>query len=170
MRHQRILVIGCAGAGKSTFSRQLHQLTGLPLIHLDQLFWQPGWIPTERPVFREKMLAELQKEAWIMDGNFDSTLSLRAQYADLIIWLDFPRHICFPRVLKRAVTNFGKTRPDMTPGCPEKLDLEFAKWIWHYEQDARPDIAEAVRQSPCDSIIFAHPHDLTSWLERISSN
>ncbi len=170
MRHQRILVIGCAGAGKSTFSRQLHQLTGLPLIHLDQLFWQPGWIPTERPVFREKMLTELQKEAWIMDGNFDSTLSLRAQYADLIIWLDFPRHICFPRVLKRAVTNFGKTRPDMTPGCPEKLDLEFAKWIWRYEQDARPDIAEAVRQAPCDSIIFAHPRDLTSWLQRISSN
>lgn len=170
MRHQKVLVIGCAGAGKSTFSRQLHQLTGLPLIHLDQLFWQPGWIPAERPAFREKMLAELQKEAWIMDGNFDSTLSLRAQYADLIIWLDFPRHICFPRVLKRAVTNFGKTRPDMTPGCLEKLDLEFAKWIWRYEQDARPDIAEAVRQAPCDSIIFAHPRDLTSWLQRISLN
>lgn len=168
MRHKKILIIGCAGAGKSTLSRQLHQHTALPLIHLDQLYWQPGWVATERPVFRENLSLELEKEAWIMDGNFDSTLSLRAQYADLIIWLDFPRHICIPRIIKRFTTNFGKTRPDMTPGCPEKLDYEFARWIWRYEQDARPAVAEAVRQAPCDSIVFSHPSQLASWLGRLS--
>ena len=169
MRHQKILIIGCAGAGKSTLSRQLHQHTALPLIHLDQLYWLPGWVATERPVFREKLNLELQKDAWIMDGNFDSTLSLRAQYADLIIWLDFPRRICLPRILKRFTTNFGKTRSDMTDGCPEKLDTEFVRWIWRYEQDARPDVTEAVRQALCDSIVFSHPRELASWLRRLAS-
>ena len=93
--HKRILIVGSSGAGKSTLARQLGSSSTLPIVHLDSLYWQPGWIGTERVLFKEKLIGELQKFAWIIDGNFDSTLELRAQYADLIIMLDYDKKFIF---------------------------------------------------------------------------
>ncbi|MFJ7953559.1 topology modulation protein [Lysinibacillus sp. NPDC096418] len=114
------LIVGSSGAGKSTLARQLGAATSLPIIHLDSLYWQPGWIGTEKVLFNEKLIVELQKFAWIIDGNFDSTLELRAQYADLIIMLDYDKKLCLYRAMKRYITHLGKTRADMTPGCPKR--------------------------------------------------
>ncbi|MEO4052564.1 adenylate kinase [Solibacillus sp. CAU 1738] len=165
MRHKRILIIGSSGAGKSTLARILHQQLGLPLVHLDQLYWQPGWVATEKPVFREKMLVELEKPEWIMDGNFDSTLGLRAQYADLIILLNYPKYISFTRAMKRYLIHIGHTREDMTPGCQEQMDWEFAKWIWTYNTKALPPILQFLSTVQIDSVIINHPKQLKKWLK-----
>lgn len=170
MRHKRILIVGSSGAGKSTLGRALHKQLGLPLIHLDQLFWQPGWIPNERAIFREKMLIELEKNEWIIDGNFDSSLELRAQYADLIILLNYPKYISFTRAMKRYLTNIGRTRDDMTPGCTEKMDIEFAKWIWNFNDDALPSILQLISNLSIDTIIFNHPKQLNKWLKSIEGH
>ncbi|WP_144510651.1 adenylate kinase [Bacillus sp. FJAT-22090] len=166
LSHKRILIIGSSGAGKSTLSRILARKWNLPLIHLDAIFWNAGWVPTPKPIFHEKIKKHLEKDEWIIDGNFDSTLELRAKYADLIIFLDFPNILCTYRVLKRAFIYRGKTRPDMAPGCAEKIDFPFAKWVWRFPKDARPGIVEVLREvRNADICILRGPQEVKGFLE-----
>lgn len=139
----RILILGPSGAGKSTLARELGQLLGYPVIHLDAHFWQPGWVHLPRDVWRVQQEALLQGDRWIVDGNYGSTLDLRLQYADCAIFLDYPRFHCLYRALKRRIQYRGTTRPDMPPDCPEKIDLEFIRWIlWDFPQKERKPALE----------------------------
>lgn len=137
---ERILLIGCGGSGKSTMSRQLGALLNLPVVHLDQIFWQPGWIQLSREEFDRRLEEELRRERWIIDGNFERTLSRRLARCDTVIFLDYGRWTCLMGVLKRVLTSYGRVRPDMAAGCPEKVDLEFLKWIWDFKKQKRPKI------------------------------
>ena len=137
---KRVLVIGSGGSGKTTFAKQLAARTGLPLIHLDQLFWSPGWVPTPDPEW-DRTIAELSaREAWIMDGNYGRTLAPRLAAADTVIFLDLPRLVCTWRIFQRQIRYAGRTRPDSAPGCPEKLTWEFVSWVWTYPERRRPGV------------------------------
>ena len=134
---ERIIIIGCGGAGKSTLARKLGEVLDLPVVHLDKLFWKPGWVEMEREEFDALLQVELQKEKWIMDGNFNRTMPERIKRCDTIIYLDFSRFACLMGVLKRVITTYGKVRPDMGEGCPERIDLEFLKWVWNFNKNKR---------------------------------
>lgn len=134
---ERILIIGCGGAGKSTLARQLGKKLDLPVVHLDTLFWKPGWVQESREEFDRKLSVELEKPRWILDGNFNRTMPQRMAKCDTIIYLDFPRLTCLMGVIKRIVTTYGKVRPDMGEGCPERFDLEFLRWVWNYNKNNR---------------------------------
>ncbi len=84
----KVLVLGCPGAGKSTFSVHLSQVLNLPVIHLDQLFWNPGWVQTDQAQFRNQVQSEVAKAKWVMDGNYSRSFDLRLSHADLIVVLD----------------------------------------------------------------------------------
>ena len=134
---ERILIIGCGGAGKSTLARQLGKKLDLPVVHLDTLFWKPGWVQESREEFDRKLSVELEKPKWILDGNFNRTMPQRMAKCDTIIYLDFPRLTCLMGVTKRIVTTYGKVRPDMGEGCPERFDFEFLRWVWDYNKNNR---------------------------------
>ena len=134
---ERILVIGCPGAGKSTLSREMSSMLDLPLIHLDSLFWLPGWKQREKEEFDALLLEELKKPKWIIDGNFGRTLPLRLQYCDTVVFLDFPRAVCLWGVVKRVLSNYGKVRSDMGEGCPERLDFSFLSFVWKFRGEPR---------------------------------
>ena len=134
---ERILIIGCGGAGKSTLARKLGERLDIPVVHLDKLWWKPGWIESDREEFDAKLAAELEKPRWIIDGNFDRTMPARIAKCDAVIYLDFSRFACLFGVLKRVITTHGKVRPDIGEGCPERLDLDFLKWVWYYNQNKR---------------------------------
>ena len=134
---ERILIIGCGGAGKSTLARKLGERLDIPVVHLDKLWWKPGWIESDREEFDAKLAAELEKPRWIIDGNFDRTMPARIAKCDAVIYLDFSRFVCLFGVLKRVITTHGKVRPDMGEGCPERLDLDFLKWVWYYNRNNR---------------------------------
>ena len=135
---ERVLIIGCGGAGKSTLARRLGEKTGLPVVHLDQIYWKPGnWEHLEHDEFDGLLAAELEKQRWIIDGNFNRTLPIRLQRCDTVIYLDFSSIQCIIGWLKRVITNWGRSRPDMGPECNEKFDLEFAKWIWNFNNQNR---------------------------------
>ena len=134
---ERIIIIGCGGAGKSTLARKLGEVLDLPVVHLDKLFWKPGWVETTAEEFDALLAQELAKDQWIMDGNFNRTLPERIKRCDTIIYLDFSRFACLMGVLKRIITTYGKVRPDMGEGCPERIDLDFLKWVWNFNKNKR---------------------------------
>ena len=145
---ERILIIGCSGAGKSTLARKLGVLTGLPVIHLDSLFWKPGWVESTKAEIDEKILTAMAQTQWILDGNYSRTLPMRLQRSDHVIFLDFPRWLCLWGVLKRIVTTYGTVRPDMAEGCPERLDWEFLVWVWNFNKNVRPKLLQALESKP----------------------
>lgn len=134
---ERILIIGCGGAGKSTLARQLGEKTGIPVVHLDKLYWRPGWQHVTREEFDEILDGVLVQDAWIMDGNFNNTIQKRIARCDTVIYLDFSRFACLMGVLKRILTTYGTVRPDMGEGCPERIDLDFLKWVWSFNKKKR---------------------------------
>lgn len=133
----RVVVIGSGGSGKSTFSRELGRVTGIPVIHLDNEYWRPGWEETPKDEWKARVADMLEGERWIMDGNFGGTREMRMQAADTIIFLDLPRRVCLYRILKRTLKYYGRSRPDMAEGCLERLDLEFVMWVWNYKHRSR---------------------------------
>lgn len=137
---QRIIVIGSPGAGKSTFSAAISSITGLPLCHLDRLYWKPGWVPADREKFLEKLREVISSPSWIIDGNYQSTLNERFEAADTVIFLDFSRIACIAGALRRLFTDSRKVRNDMTEGCEEKSNgesLRFLQFIWLYPSTGR---------------------------------
>ena len=137
---RRVLVIGCGGAGKTTFSPRLAGATGLPVVHLDSLYWHPGWVPTPDHEWDRTVAELLERPAWIMDGNYGRTLERRLGAADTVVFLDMPRTLCLWRILKRRFAHEGKTRPSVAAGCPERLTLEFLWWVWTYPERRRAGI------------------------------
>lgn len=137
---QRILVIGSGGAGKTTFARRLASRTGIPLVHLDAEYWRSGWVPTPTDEWHAKVADIVRGDAWVMDGNYGGTLDARFAACDTIIFLDVARLVCLWRVVSRWLRHRGRSRPDMTPGCPERLTWEFVTWIWTYPSRRRPEI------------------------------
>lgn len=135
----RIIIIGCGGAGKSTLARALGEKLKIPVIHLDSLFWQPGWVETEREAFDKMLQSVMEQPQWILDGNYRRTMAQRIARCDTVIYLDYSRLTCLTGVLKRVFSYRGKVRPDMGAGCPEKLDWQFLRWIWSYNGKHRAE-------------------------------
>ena len=154
---QRIVILGNAGSGKSTLARALGQRLNLAVIHLDTLFWEPGWTEPDAEQFRARVSAAVAADAWVCEGNYARrTFDLRLQRGDLIIWLDTPRLTCFTRVIQRSVMK--RPRADQPTGCEEKLDrafVQFLKFVWTFDRAYRPGI-EKVRLAIGPDIPVVH--------------
>jgi adenylate kinase family enzyme len=137
---KRVLVIGSGGAGKSTFARRLGQRLGLPVIHLDRIYWRPGWVETPKDEWKRTVEELCAGDAWVMDGNYSGTLEIRLAACDTVILLDLPRTLCLWRVFKRALIYRGTSRPDVAEGCHENLNMEFFLWVWNYPKRSRPKV------------------------------
>ena len=166
---KRVLVIGSAGAGKSTLARRLGELLGLEVIHLDRLFWHSGWVETPREQWRERVLELLARESWIMDGNYSNTFDLRFPACDTIIFLDLSRYLCVWRVVRRRLLYRRRNRPDMPAGCDERLDMQFIRWIWTYPQRTRPRVFEMLSAHAATKrfIHLRSPREVESFLRRM---
>lgn len=143
---QKILIIGSGGAGKSTFARRLGDKTGLEVIHLDQLYWQPNWVETPKDEWQEIVKEILEGDSWILDGNFGGTMEMRIAACDTVFFLEMPRIVCVYRILKRVTKYRNKSRPDMANGCNEKIDFKFFGWIWNFEQTTKPRIEKLLKK------------------------
>ena len=147
---QKVIVIGCPGSGKSTFSKALHQKTTLPLVHLDNLFWNANKTTVEKSVFLEKLSHVLAQEQWIIDGNYASTMERRLQACDTVFFLDYPMEICLHGIAERK----GKPRSDM-PWVETADDEAFLEFIKNYAQNCRPQVLELLsRYAHKDIFVF----------------
>ncbi len=141
---RRILVLGSSGSGKTTFSIRLSRILNIDAIHLDAVFWKPGWICTPQPEWKEIVSSLIRKESWVMDGTYESTLDLRIPAADTLIVVERSRWSCLWRVLKRKATVDDQRRPDAPPG--QKLDRAFLRYIWQYPAVTKPFVMERIRR------------------------
>ena len=164
---ERIIIIGCGGSGKSTLARQLGEKLNLPVIHLDQIWWAPGnWQHLDREEFDRRLMQELEKPQWIMDGNFNRTIEVRLEQCDTVIYLDMNRFVCLKSWLGRVIQNWGHARPDMAEGCKEWIDPEFAAWIWNFNKSNRKRYYELLaQQTEKKVLIFKNRRQVAKFLE-----
>ena len=146
---KKIIVIGCPGSGKSTLSRALHNKTGIPLYHLDMMYWNADKTTVEKSVFLERLSAVLEKNEWIIDGNYGSTMELRMVACDTVIFLDYSFDVCLDGIKERR----GKPRSDM-PWIETEEDAEFIEFIKNYNEQQKPKVLELLQKYTDKNIII----------------
>ena len=146
---KKVIVIGCPGSGKSTVSRALHNKTGIPLYHLDMMYWNADKTTVEKSVFLERLSAVLENNEWIIDGNYGSTMELRMAACDTVIFLDYPLDICLDGIKERR----GKPRSDM-PWIETEEDEEFIEFIKSYNEQQKPKVLELLEKYRDKNIII----------------
>lgn len=163
---QRIAVVGSGGAGKSTFATELGRQLAVPVIHLDEHYWQPGWVETATEEWRDRQRKLLASDRWIVDGNYTSTLDVRLDRADTVVVLAIPRWRCLIRVLRRWLQHYG--RAVQAAGCPERVSPAFLRWVWNYPRSgrARLDTALARHRQNLRVVELYSPADVRDFLAR----
>lgn len=165
---ERVLIIGSPGSGKSTLARALAARTGLPLVHLDQVYWCPGWVERDKGEWLAMLTAALAEPRWIIEGNYGSSLAQRLAAADMVVLLDMPVWRCLWRICKRVWTYRGRVRPDMAPGCPERLEWGF---VW-YTATFRNAVLPATRAKMADftgeTIVLRSSNEVAAFLRAAS--
>lgn len=160
---RRVLIIGPCGSGKSTLARELAPLMGLPLVHMDQLGWQAGWVETEKAELNARLAEVVAQEAWLIEGNYGSTLAPRLARADTVIYLDFPIRLCLARLIRRIITHRGHSRPDMPEGCPERFDAAFFWYVMNWNTGPRVRTEAKLAGYSGKVIRLRSPAALTEW-------
>lgn len=165
---ERIMIIGCPGSGKTTLATKLAEKLGLPLVHLDRLYWQDGWQTVPKEEFLRRLNAAVAEPRWIIDGNYGSTIPLRLARCDAVIFLDFPRMTSVAGVLKRVITNHGKSRPDMGGNCPERFDFRFLKFAWGFNRENREKYHAMLAEAEhAEVVILRNRREVDAFLRRV---
>ena len=146
--YKRVAVIGCPGGGKSTFSRALRDRVGLPLYHLDAIYWKEDRTTLPKEEFRAIQRQIIEKDEWIIDGNYGSTVEWRIAACDILFFLDYPAEVCLAGVRARR----GQKRSDM-PWVEEGDDEEFLDFIRAFESESRPRILELMEKYPDKTVV-----------------
>ena len=152
------MVLGGSGAGKSTLARDIGERLGLPVSHMDSLFWDAGWVMSPEETFLARVDQVIAEDTWVMDGNYSRTWPARLARADTVVFLDIPTWLRVWRVIRRTVLGYGRTRPDLGAECPERFDLGFIfGWVARYHWNGRPKaLALMAPDGPARQLVRHH--------------
>lgn len=160
---QKIIVLGCPGSGKSTLSEKLRDATGLPLFHLDAIWWNPDRSHISREEFDQKLDKILQTDKWIIDGDYSRTYEIRFQSCDTVTFLDYSVDECMSGIKERI----GKVRADM-PWVEQELDPELVKLVENYPKANRPVILSLLEKYPdVNRVVFKSRLEASKWMDSI---
>jgi adenylate kinase family enzyme len=163
---RRVMILGQSGSGKSTLARALGARTGLPVVQIDHIHWQPGWVERPREE-KTRLCREVEaREAWIFEGGHSATWTTRLARADLLVWLDRPVGLRIWSVVARCLRHLGRTRPDLPEGCPETLRTmpEFLRFIWRTRRGARERMARLAAEAPCPVVCLRSNREVSAFL------
>jgi len=158
---KRVMIVGGPGSGKSMLAAALGEKTGLPVFHMDKIHYRPGWVERSRQE-KDRLTHEVHiQDRWIFEGGHSNTYAERVARADTFIWLDVPVGLRVFRVLKRSLRYYGRSRPDLPDGCPERFNwqtVEFLTFIWRTRHSAR----NKLKRIFCDPPAHLTVHRLAS--------
>ena len=158
---KKVIIIGCPGSGKSTFAVKLGEKTGLPLYHLDMMYWNSDKTKVEKSVFLSRLAKALESDGWIIDGNYSSTMEMRMAACDTVIFLDYPTEVCLDGIRARR----GKPRADM-PWTETEEDAEFTEYVKSFNETNRPQIVALLeRYKEKEIFIFKSRFEADGFLE-----
>jgi adenylate kinase family enzyme len=165
---RRVVILGPGGAGKSTLARRLGACTGLPVVHLDEHFWHPGWVETPRDEWRVRQRELFAGDTWIADGNYNGTLEERLPRADTVVLLDFPAWRTVPRALRRSIGHRGEAL--QAEGCPERVDMQFLRWVANYRRRSRPRVLAAIAEHAPDArlLVLRNPRAVDAFVAALN--
>jgi adenylate kinase family enzyme len=144
---KRIIVVGCQGSGKTRLSLALGARLGLPVVHLDVLYWRPGWKESDTAGFRVRVSEAIAADGWVVDGSFSGlALDVTLARAERFVVIERPRWLCLWRVLWRSAFQRSGRRTDLPEGCPEQFDWGLLKQVWRYNTDRRPRVEAELAQ------------------------
>lgn len=160
---RRILILGSPGSGKSTFARALEARTGLPVVHLDNVWWRADGTHISRPEFDRALAGLLAGERWIIEGDYSRTYEVRLRACDTAIFLDYDEKTCLAGITARL----GQPRPD-NPWTETSLDPELVAQVQSYRRDNRPAVLSLLQKYPeKQSIIFTDRDQADRWLSEL---
>lgn len=160
---KKIIVIGCPGAGKSTFARALRAKTGIPLFYLDMIWHKADKTNISREEFDQRLGGIMTGESWIIDGNYQRTMEWRIKECDTVFLLDFPKEICLEGAEKRV----GKAREDM-PWVEETLDEDFKVFIETFHEKVLVKIYHLLNlYKDKNIIVFKSREDINHYIENL---
>ena len=160
---RKILVLGCSGAGKSVFARRLRDKIGLPLIHLDNVWWRPDRTHISREEFDRRLDEILRGDAWILDGNYSRTYEPRIRACDTAIFLDYSEEVCMQGITERL----GEDRPDI-PWTEQSLDPELVELVRNFRAENRPPLLALLEKYPEKQVLrFSTRAETENWLENL---
>ncbi|WLH68701.1 AAA family ATPase [Pseudomonas sp. FP2309] len=171
---QRVMIVGQPGSGKSTLARELGLRSGLPVVHIDTIHWQPGWIERSADEKTQLCLDVEARDCWIFEGGHSATWDNRLARADLLIWIDRSATLRFLRVLRRTLFQRGQSRPELPENCPELLmNLpEFFRFMWRTKKSAREKMQQLVATAPpaCRVVCLRSNRDTGTFLASIGNS
>lgn len=157
---KRVVILGCPGSGKSTFAEKLHARTGLPLLHLDSIWWKADRTHVARSEFDQRLAAVLATPEWIIDGDYSRTYAVRIQACDTVFFLDYGEAVCMAGICSRV----GKARPDM-PWTEDALDPALVEEVRQYGDVQRPAILQLLERYPeKETHLFCTREEAERWL------
>ncbi len=139
----------------------------LPVFHMDQLNWRPGWVESSKDEIREKLAGIVATDRWLIDGTYGGTLTERLVHADTVIYLDYPIHLCVARLIRRILKYRGRSRPDMTEGCPERFDLGFLIYLMRWNSGPRVRLEAKLKGHEDKIIRLGSPDELENWMDSL---
>ncbi|UPK31679.1 AAA family ATPase [Bradyrhizobium sp. 186] len=168
---RRIIVVGCQGSGKTSLALKLGRKLALPVVHLDVLYWRPGWKPSDKTSFRARVAEAIAGETWIVDGSFSGlAFDITLARADSLVVIDRPRWLCQWRILWRSAFDRDKTRSDLPEGSPEQFDWKLMREAWRYDTERAPVIETERVQYGADVPVLRlrSDRDIEDFLDSVS--
>ena len=166
---RRIAAIGCGGSGKSTLARALGERLGLPVVQLDLLYWKPGFVASGLEEFASAQRELVAGDRWVLDGNYGRTMEIRLEAADTVVFLDTPTAVSLIRILRRQLAGMLLRRSHLGPDYPERLSLEFLRYVAGYRRTRRPGILERLSGFPGEVVVLGSKRDAARWLESVTA-
>ncbi|MDT0547689.1 P-loop NTPase family protein [Streptomyces lonegramiae] len=167
---KKVAIVGCGGSGKSHLARELGRLLGAPVTHLDAVYYDDEWNALPMEKFEALQRDLVSARSWVIDGNYNSTLQVRLEACDTVVFMDMPTITCLWGVLSRQLRHGrGQNKKD---GIYNRIHLGVLRYVWSYRRKMRPRVMQKIDEFAghhAEVVLLTSRRQTRLWLERTAA-